>query len=219
MSNEATELAPRAFAVLSRVNQLKSGINENVLELGELLVEIRDNHYHQVWGFDTLALWLGSSGLDVGERQAYYLMKVIDSAKKLGIGRDEMAKVKVSKLKKIFTLNPDKHPERIKQLVAAGEGVSLDEIIKEVAKTRADDDGWEAKTWRNFSLLTSQAAIVDEAVERAKMESGSVTNAVTGEVMDISNATALERICADYLASPNELEMQYAEVRIEDGTS
>lgn len=208
MPQMISELSTRADIVLSKINSLKSALNENILDLGELLSEVKSKQHYQAWGYDSLDSWIEHSGLDMGTRHAYYIIKIVDTAKELGIPKDELAKVKMSKLKAIFSLKGE-DKAKIKELVGQAETMPLEDVQKAVQKVKDKDRAWEDKTWRNFHLFVSQAEVVDKALERAKMESGSLVDANTGEVVDISDNTALERVCADYLASPNETEYEY----------
>jgi hypothetical protein len=52
-------------------------------------------------------------------------------------------------------------------------------------------------------MTDSQAAEVDRAVEKAKMESPQTVDGHTGEIVDISDGTAIEMICADFNSNPD----------------
>src|SRR6185437_6425653 len=124
-TEELTVSNERAAEVLAKISAIKDGITETAFELGDLLSEVRKNEYHSVWGFPSFGEWLGQSGLDMSERTAYYLVKIVDTSKALGISRDQLKAVKMSKLKAIFTLDANEHAEEIKALVAQGETKTL----------------------------------------------------------------------------------------------
>jgi hypothetical protein len=192
----------RVEEVKQRISQLKSNLVENMLELGELFSEAKHNEYPQLWGHNGFDDWLDASGLDVSRRTAYYLIKIVDNSRQLGIGREQLAKTKISHLKEIFTLNPETRADDIKLLVDKCPEMSLDEVRDAIGGLR-QKDGEERLTWRNFRLTDSQAEVVDSATERAKLEFGQTIDSSTGEIMDISDGQAVTLICGDYLAGPD----------------
>lgn len=192
----------RAEEVRQKIEQIKTNMVSGALDLGELLSEVRAYNYYSSWGYESFGGWLGSSGLDMSERTAYYLIKIIDNSRALGIGRSELEQVKMSKLKEIFTLDPATSGQEIKALVAQGDNATLEEIKATVDKVKSGDENWERPVWLNFKLLESQKEVVKEAIERVKREAGSTVNDY-GEVVDISDGAALELMAANYLASPD----------------
>jgi hypothetical protein len=205
----------RAHEVREQINQLKSNMLENMLDLGELLAESRDNDYPAHWGFSTFEDWLLNSDLEMGKRTAYYLMKIVDTSRALGIPREELKKSKISKLKEIFVLDAKTHAAEIKQLVADSSTQSLDEVRERVGTIR-EKHGHEPLTWRNFRVTASQAEIIDQAVERARNEYGHTIDGDTGELLDISDSKALEIICADFIANPDPVLAEIEAIPIED---
>ena len=64
-------------AVRQKVEEIRRGIAGRFIELGTLLGEIKDGGFHVIWGHANFGLWLKSSGLDLGESAAYYLIKIV----------------------------------------------------------------------------------------------------------------------------------------------
>jgi uncharacterized protein with ParB-like and HNH nuclease domain len=192
----------RAQAVDAQIRELRVNLVDNFLHLGELLSEAKENNYAEALGYDNFAHWLEESGVDMSERQAYYLIKIINNARGLGISREELAGAKMSKLKEIFTLDPETQGDKIKQLVADSGSLKLDDIRERVHQAR-HADGQERLTWRNFKVSESQAETIDAAVERAKRELGTIIEHDTGEVIEPTDGRALEMMAADFLANPD----------------
>jgi hypothetical protein len=195
----------RAEEVLNTIRQKKTSLLDELLTLGELLSEAkRDNHPQQL-GYDNYGAWLEATGLDLKERQSYYLIGIVDKAKTLDIPRQKLLASKMSKLKEIFTLNPETQGDAIRELVDKSVSLKLEEI-QDAVQNKKGQEGQERFTWRNFKVSESVAeTVVDPAVERCKAEYGDTIDSQTGEVRDISDGRALELICADFNARPDEL--------------
>jgi hypothetical protein len=209
MEVQSTDLVvrhDRASVVLSKIQNIKTRMVDQALELAELLSEARANSYHHDWGYENFGDWVeNGSGLDLKERTAYYLISIIDKSRQLGITREDLGKSKISKLKEIFSLDADRHPNVIKQLVSASANISLESVRDAVAAIKTQD-GQEALVYRTFSFTQSGYELtVKAAIERMMMEYGDTIDSVTKAPIDISPGRAIEMICADYLASPDPL--------------
>lgn len=197
-STELVVANSRAIELTNTVKSLKSKLVDNLLHLGELLSEARLNDYPQELGFDSFAEWLEDTGLDMSERQAYYLIKIVDNARSLGIPREQLQQSKMSKLKEIFALDPATQGEQIKQLVAASADMKLKEVRAKVAEARGTA-GLEPTTWRNFRVTESQAQVIDFSLANARMDYGQFVDENTGEVTEATDGTLLaDVICQGY---------------------
>jgi hypothetical protein len=192
----------REVEVFNAVSKMRETLLEDLLFLGDLLSEARRDDHATKLGYTAFGDWLEATGIDMSERQAYYLVRIVDNAKELGIPREQLMQSKISKLKEIFMLDPSSQGDKIKQLVADSSSQALDEVREKVRQTRVEA-GEEPLTWRNFKVTQSQAEIIDEAIERAKREYGHTIDAQTQELVDISPGKAIEMICADYLGNPD----------------
>src|ERR1017187_2498925 len=109
MAKEATAIVtatPKHIeSVRKKIAEIKKSMSGHLFDLGELLKEIRDGGYHMTWGFANFGEWLITSGLDMKERNAYYLIKIVEMGVALGIPRETLEQVKVSKLREIATLD------------------------------------------------------------------------------------------------------------------
>jgi hypothetical protein len=189
--------ANRAKEVFTTIKGIKTHLSDNLLTLGELLSEARSNGYAELMGYDSFGSYLEATELDMSERQAYYLIKIIDNSRTLGITRDELKASKMSKLKEIFSLDPAVHGNDIKQLVAESADSKLEEVKAAVERIRSDGKT-EATTWRNFRVTESQAQVIDQAIEQVKEDYGDVVNGSTGEIENVSDSRAFELICIEY---------------------
>lgn len=197
MTSELAVQTDRAKEVFSTIKGIKTHLSDNLLTLGELLSEARGNGYAELMGYDSFGTYLEATELDMSERQAYYLIKIIDNSKALGIGRDQLKASKMSKLKEIFSLDPNAHADQIKQLVAESADSKLEEVKAAVERIRSDGQT-EPTTWRNFRVTESQAQVINQAIDQVKEDYGDVINGSTGEIEVVSDSRALELICVEY---------------------
>jgi hypothetical protein len=202
--------AERIESVRIKIEEIKKGIAGGFLDLGELLVEIRDGSYHLAWGFPKFGNWLEKSGLDMSERAAYYLMKIVSVGRELGIPRETLQEVKLSKLKEIISLDVKKHGEQIKQLIescrpsADRPEPTLDEVRINVQKVKG---GEEIDIYIYKTLKVTQAAwdnTIVPAIEAARKEFGDSVDD-EGNPVEISIGHAIELICADHLADVDQI--------------
>jgi hypothetical protein len=199
MSSTAIVPTERAEQLTLEVRALKSNMIDNLLTLGELMSEAKANNYAEVLGFSSFKAWLDDSGLDMSERQAYYLIKIVDNARSLGIERKQLADSKMSKLKEIFSLSPIDHADKIKDLINKAPELSLEQVRNEVESTKTNA-GLEPTTWMNFRVTESQAIMIRSAFEMAALQYGQIVNEETNEVHEASHGTLLaDVICNGYM--------------------
>jgi hypothetical protein len=215
---QETRLISRAEAVLTRIGQIKGDLVRRALELGALLLEAREHDYHVVWGFPRFGDWVEASDLDMSERQAYYLMQIVQRAQALNITQAQLERVKLTKLKEIFALKaaPD---DVIKQLVENAETATLEEVKYQVQVVKQGGEDNEF-TFINLDLKGKRIPRlardrIMEAFEDIRRRYGNTVNG-EGEVCDITDWRALEMICEEYLNDPNRheqvLEAEFAEL-------
>lgn len=205
MSATAIVPAGRASEVLDLMKQAKQNAIKGFFDLGELLSEARRGDYHLQLGYTNFGEFVESQDwLDMKERQAYSVIKIVDNARQLGIGRYELEATKISKLKEIFSLDSRTQGDNIKQLVADSSSMSLEEIQERVSEYKAKD-GREPVTHLNLTITRSQKEVIMEAINKARMVYGN-TITDTGELVDISDGRAIELVCGSYLASADEID-------------
>ena len=193
-------------SVRKKIEEIKKSISGRFFDLGELLKEIRDGGYHMTWGFSNFGEWLDTSGLDLKERSAYYLIKIIEMGSELNIPREKLEQVKISKLREIASLDTKRDGKKIKKLIDAcvpdkeGNEMSLDDVRQNVAKVKAGDEAIETYVFMTIKISkTAKENVFDPAIELARAEHGDTIDG-EGNAAEITPARAIELILADYLA-------------------
>lgn len=203
--HSSSPISPRAEEVLDQIMNIKSTLMKRSLELGRLLKEARDNHYAQEWGFSRFDDWVEEgSGLDMSARLAYDLIKVVEQSFRLGIPDEALERVKLSKLKVIFTLKAgEMSDDDIRELVTSAELMTTKDIAASVGIAKHQE--W---VYRNYKFdKTAYEQVITPATERAIREYGD-TLGVDEQVTDISDSKAVEIWAASFLAEP---EPEYGE--------
>jgi hypothetical protein len=191
--------------VRQKIEEIRKNITGRFFDLGELLAEIRDGGYHLNWGFKNFGEWIDQSGLDMSERAAYYLIKIVETGKKLDIPREKLEQCKLSKLREIVSLDPKKHKAQIKELVKAcipdknGEEMSLEDVRINVQKLKAGNEKIDTFVYMTIKVTSSCKESIEEAIELCRAEHGDTIDS-EGNPVEISIGKAIELICADYLA-------------------
>lgn len=192
----------RAFAVRDRLLTLKDSIENNFFDLCELLLEAKEGEYHLIYGFERFGDWVEQgSDLDLSARSAYYYINIGEKARELGLTREMLKQAKISKLKEIFTLEPEENGDDMKRLVESASSSSLEEIKKEVAKAK-EKSGVPTAAYMTLKLDPMVKDTVEEAIELARRNYGDTIDEY-GEVKDASVSKCVELICVSYLQDPN----------------
>lgn len=202
---------PRHEIVHLQIMQIKNDIMERSLELGRLLKEARDNNYNLPWGYARFGLWVESSGLDLSERQAYYLIAIVERSEQLGIPDEELKRVKLSKLKAILSLPADTDPDRVRELVREAETMSLKDVNAVVGALKNQEFIYKT---HKFPIEVMDN-IYEPAVERARRLHGNTVNEA-GEVTEISDSKAVELWAVEFLNGPEEDEYPVIEAEFQD---
>jgi hypothetical protein len=200
--NSALVLASRPQEVLNQINILKNNMFSNIIDMAELLSEVRRNKYNLEYGYSSFKDWIDNSGLDLSERSAYYLINVYDRSLELGIDKERLKRTKISKLKEIFSLK-NATPAELRKLVDKSEDLSLKQIQDEVRIIRYEG---KEDTYSFITLKVADAdwkAYIEPAINTVRAEAGSNYDSTTGDPLDISYTQAIVLICQDYLADPN----------------
>jgi hypothetical protein len=202
--------AGRASSVLKQIEKLKTSLSDNRWELAELLSEAHERQYHHEWGFEDFDEYIDQSNFDVSAREARYYIRINNHAKLLAIPRGDLAKVAISKLKEIFTLDPQEHAADIRRLLKLAEKAELREIKDKVRKLKGLSEE-EEMTFVNLYVMRSVAeGVIKPAIEEAKLEAGSAQNP-DGEYVDISDGRAVEYICTEWMQDAHRVRMQETE--------
>ena len=201
-------------SVRKKIEEIKKAISGSFFDLGDLLQEVRDGGFHMSWGYANFGEWLETSGLDMSERAAYYLIKVVQMGKTLNIPREKLEQVKISKLREIASLDVVKDAKKIKRLIDAcvpdkeGREMSLADVKENVAKVKAGNEELDTFVFVTLKFTKScKENVFDPAIEMARSEYGDTLKA-DGENGEITPGRAIEMILANYMAGDHGEEEQ-----------
>jgi hypothetical protein len=192
----------RAEDVFRKLHALKSTMEDSFIDTCYLLLESLDNGYHICWGYTRFTDWVDASDLDMKGRQALYYTNIARKSQTLGLSRDDLKRVKISKLKEIFALDPQDFKDEMLQLVGEAEDSSLEEVKNKVRSLRSAS-GRPDSVYMTLKFDTDIKELVDEAFELARRNYGDLYVGESGETIDISDSKCLELICQQFLMDPN----------------
>lgn len=194
--------------ILENMRQTISTIN---FDMAETLAEATEKNYFREWGYETRAAYV-EQNLDIKEREVQYLIRISTVSRSMGYAREDIEGIAISKLKQIFSLEPDGvyfNPEtqeneplegHIRRLVDMAHDTGLDAIKAEVRKLKGlvgDND----LTWMNYQVtrLTKENVVLPgmEAFRKYLGSKGAVEREGTTEYSD---GFVLEMIFAEILS-------------------
>jgi hypothetical protein len=205
--------AGRSQKVREALELLSKNVATSRLDQGELLAEVKSNHYYVGYGFESFAQFVAES-LDMKERQALYLISIATKAKDLKIDRSSLEPIGISKLKEIFSLEPDsfffnaatnqneKLDTHMKRLLELAPTVSLDAIRAEVKRLKGIQ-GDDEYTWLNIHIKRADKEEVEKAFELFRRNNGDLAKDKDGDPIELSDGYVLRGIAVDYLSDPN----------------
>lgn len=206
----------RSDQVRKRIGEIDTSLTLNQFELGDNLAEAKTNSYWRDWGFESFPEAVKASKIDISPRQAEYLIQISKVSKLLKISKSSLAKAKNSKLKEVFTLDPgavvkdeatqteESMADIMVQLVEDCPNKTLVEIKAIVKRLKGETEEPAGQlTWMHLPVRRDAKQVVTDAIELAQALSGDTVDAMTKEVKDISQASAIERICGDFISDPN----------------
>ena len=190
----------RAGEIVTQLHSLKSSLVSNFLSMGDLLLEVKQNNYHVVLGYENFQEWLDASMLDIRISQAYYMMRIVSKAAYLDIPRAELEQCTISGLKEIASLDEDSQGDKIKELVEYAKTHSAKDTTKQVdrIKLESGQELYTLKAFRVPNIVLEE--VIEPAIERMQLEYGQTIDSESGDVIEISDGKALEMICANYLS-------------------
>jgi hypothetical protein len=205
--------------VVKKIEEASKSLTTKFFDLGELLKEFRDGGYHLALGFKKFGEWIEKSGLDMSERAAYYLIKIIETGQQLKLPREKLENIKLSKLREIARLDVDKHEDKIRKLLKActpdkdGEEMALDDVRENVQKILGGSEEIDVFVFMTIKVTKStKEKVIDAAIEMCRAEYGDTVDTTTREAKEISIGRAIELICAEYLAGVHREEEASAEL-------
>lgn len=203
--------AGRSNKVRQFLENIKQTKNTLDWDLAELLAEATDKNYFQEWGYESRKSYV-ETNLDIKERQAHNLVRIASISRKLNYTRESLEHIGTSKLREIFSLEPDhewlnpetqiKEPisDHIHRLIQQAPSLSYEAVLAEVRKLKGivgDND----LTWVNFQvtrLVKENVILPGMAAFRSYMGSKSVPGPDGGT--EYSDAFVLEHIMGEILS-------------------
>jgi hypothetical protein len=200
----------RAEQVIEAAINLDRALTTNAFEMGDLFAEIIDGDYVHADHCEDLEEFVKKHNFELSAREFRYRATVSRVSKKLGITRAQQLKAKISKMKAVCELNPaleytdpstgktENVGDIMRELINdAGNGKQLKAIREIVNRIKGVTEGEDSVLeWWNLPVFKSRKEFMEETVEMAVQLSGDSVNA-EGEAVDISRATAVERIFAE----------------------
>ncbi len=204
MNNNKLETSEsnRAAEISKELVKITATTKNNFFTICDLLLEFDEGNYFQYFGCKNFVEWIEQSEFDFSWRQAYYYLSVAKKTRELGLSKDQLAEIPISKLKEILSLEPAEHEKTIRALLEEADSLSVEEV-KDKVKGIKKKSGEEIYCHLNFKLTEEVKDIVEEAFELARKINGSTVDTVTGEIVDISNSRCLEFISASFLQDVN----------------
>jgi hypothetical protein len=196
-----------AVDAINEVPTLLNGADENYFRLGGVLSIISSHKFYEADGFETFRAFVEQKH-DIKYRKAMYWIDIYEKLVESGVSWNKVSTVGWTKLKdlaKILTVdNVDEWVTRALSMTT----LQLQEAIaKASAGTLADsgltpeDDKPSEVTTFTVKVHTLQKANINEAIEKAKIESNTEFA-----------GTALDNICTNYLAGGNVTPMALVDV-------
>lgn len=206
----------RSDEVRRRVGEIDTTLTLSSFELGDLLAETKANNYWRDWGYESFSEAVKASKIDISPRQAEYLIQISKVSKLLKISKSSLAKAKNSKLKEVFTLDPgavvkdeatqteESMADIMVQLVEDCPNKTLVEIKAIVKRLKGETEEPAGQlTWLNWPVRRDAKQVIEETLDKAGQIAGQTFDMLTKEAKDLSKASALELVCADWAADPN----------------
>lgn len=199
--------------VKTKLDALIATIDKSTIDVGELLYLTKSQGYYQSWGFNSFSEYLDS--LKIKKRKSQYITRIVEVMTKLGIERTKYEPLGISKLREITSLdpeaiwtNPDSKAqtpisEFIKGFVDKGEDISLSDL-KGHCKVLKGLTGENDIILMHFAFTQSAIeSVIQPALEKAKMNIGSVSKDEDGISKDASDSRAVEVWAIEYLNDVN----------------
>lgn len=176
-----------------------NAVEKSYLELAKLINEAyHQQFYREKWGYETFDEYCRTE-LDMAYRSAINFVHIWDKVLELNLPHEEVEKLGWTKMKDLVNVMDD---ENYKEWIESAKTMSTRELTEAVrVSRRKDTTGAPSTTTMTFKMEESEARVVQDAIEEAKM------------LCDTDNAVvALEMICQDWLeskgATPKQADLQ-----------
>jgi len=209
------EAAPgRSAEVRKQLLRMASNMSISNFDMAALLAEAQENGYATQWGFASL-LDYGARELGLKKRKTQYLARIGQVTKAVGLTRNQYEPAGVSKLREIFTLDPEGSffnketrvseslDEHIVRLILGADEMTVQQIHDEVLRLQGRT-GPDSPVHRTTTYPRSVwENVVKPARELARRLLGSSGRDAEGNAIEYSDAACDECICASFLADVN----------------
>ena len=177
--------------VYAQINEVQNNKSLDDFKLGGLLARCRDMKWYKEAGYTTFKAFLTEQFPTIETRKAEYLMKMYLCLVESEVEWNQVKDIGWSKLARMASVMTKENADQWIELARTSNTTELLQAIKE-AKQSPDTDApipSEPVVKQNFSLHLDQKEVVDEALEKAKVEAETDFDAV-----------ALDAICQNYLS-------------------
>lgn len=210
-------IAGRSASVRKTLIALSTKINSSFLDSAELLYEAQENNYLSLWGFENLGDF-AKKELNMKARRAQFLARIVKVYRAVGLSREKIQHLPVSKLREITTLKPEgtywnrekgvSEPldEHIVRLLLEADEMSAKELKEEIARLKGQV-GPDRRVVRSFSTTESAwENVIKPALELARKKLGTAERDSGGNAVEYADGVCYEVVCADWLSDPNNVE-------------
>jgi hypothetical protein len=217
--------ASRSSQVMRELEQRCKGIETYTFDVADLLAEVRSQKYYETWNYESFGQYV-SAVLGMKERQAQYLVRIVQVSEVLGLPRSRYEHLGITKVREIFSLDPkgffvnqelaqnEPMHDHILRLLEEAPQMSVAEVKEEVKRLKGLD-GENSLVWCRVQMgKQAKAEVFDRALELCKMKLGSAGRDDEGKGIEYSDGSALEAICQDFLSDPNNAPEDQEEERL-----
>jgi hypothetical protein len=203
--------AGRSAKVREYLENIKQSITTINFDAGELLAEATEKNYFSGWGYESRKAYV-TANLDMSDRNADYLIRIVTTSKAMNYQRHEIEGLGISKLREIFSLNPDgffMNPEtmeneplsdHIRRLVVIGPTTGYEAILLEVKRLKGRV-GENDLTWTNFQTTRlTKENVIEPGLEAFRQYLGSKGVHEKEGSTEYSDGFTLEMMCAEVLS-------------------
>lgn len=178
--------AERIDVVRETMSSLSQLENISHIVIAELLTEIKEKKYWEVWGFNSLGDYIEKE-LGFTSVKGRYLINVFTKFhKELGMDKEDLRRYEWSKLAVIFRIAT---PTNYKNLLQKTRDLSIRELTEYVKDIKESETDKEQFSNIRFKVNNEQLATINLALQEAQ----SITGSEKG-------GNLLELICAEFLS-------------------
>lgn len=178
--------------VYEKIDEVQNNKSLDDFQLGGLLSRVRDEKWYKDEGFTTFKAFLTERFPTIEGRKAAYLMEMYTSLVAAEVQSEDIIGIGWSKLARLAPILTKENATAWLQKARENSVLDLLDMIK-AAKAEGTGDVPEIPSEpivkQNFSLHADQKEVVDEALEKAKVEAETDFDSV-----------ALDAICQNYLS-------------------